>query len=70
MPDVLACSFCGHTKDQARKLIAGPSVVICDACVELCNEILVGEDPAWPWQRTSEAPAGLAPALGGLDGPG
>jgi hypothetical protein len=38
--DSLACSFCGKSKDEVDKLIAGPSVYICDACVRLCNEIL------------------------------
>src|SRR5437868_1000248 len=35
------CSFCGHSQDQVRRLIAGPgSVYICDECVELCREII------------------------------
>jgi ATP-dependent Clp protease ATP-binding subunit ClpX len=38
--DTLYCSFCGKSQDEVRKLIAGPSVYICDECVELCNEIL------------------------------
>ena len=37
---VLYCSFCGKNQHEARKLIAGPSVFICDECVELCNEII------------------------------
>jgi len=36
----LYCSFCGKGQDEVRKLIAGPSVYICDECVELCNDIL------------------------------
>ncbi|QCU90093.1 ATP-dependent Clp protease ATP-binding subunit ClpX [Thiomicrorhabdus sediminis] len=36
----LYCSFCGKEQDEVRKLIAGPSVYICDECVELCNDIL------------------------------
>lgn len=39
----LICSFCGKTQDEVRKLVAGPSVYICDECVELCNDILVEE---------------------------
>ncbi len=39
----LKCSFCGKSQDQVRKLIAGPSVYICDECVELCNEIIAEE---------------------------
>ncbi len=37
---VLSCSFCGITQNEARKLIAGPSVYVCDECVELCNQII------------------------------
>ena len=37
------CSFCGKGQDQVKKLIAGPEVYICDACIELCNEIIVEE---------------------------
>jgi hypothetical protein len=36
----LVCSFCGKDQDQVSKLIAGPSVNICDECVDLCNDIL------------------------------
>ena len=39
----LYCSFCGKGQDEVRKLIAGPSVYICDECVELCNDILEDE---------------------------
>ncbi len=35
----LKCSFCGKSQDAVRKLIAGPSVYICDECVQLCNEL-------------------------------
>ena len=38
--EVLACSFCGKSKGQVRKLIVGPGVRICNECVELCVEIL------------------------------
>jgi len=41
--DDLKCSFCGRGKDEVRQLIAGPSVFICDECVEICNEILKGD---------------------------
>ena len=39
----LSCSFCGKSQKEVRKLIAGPSVYICDECVELCNEIITEE---------------------------
>ncbi len=45
----LRCSFCGKTRDQVRKLIAGPTVYICDECVGLCNDI-ISED----WQEAKE----------------
>ena len=40
---LLYCSFCGKSQHEARKLIAGPSVFICDECVDLCNEIIRDE---------------------------
>ena len=39
----LCCSFCGKSQKEVRKLIAGPSVYICDECVELCNDIITEE---------------------------
>ncbi len=39
----LFCSFCGKSQDEVRKLIAGPSVFICDECVDLCNDIITEE---------------------------
>jgi len=39
----LLCSFCGKSQDEVKKLIAGPSVYICDECIQLCNEI-IGEE--------------------------
>jgi ATP-dependent Clp protease ATP-binding subunit ClpX len=38
--DDLLCSFCGKSQDEVKKLIAGPSVYICDECIQLCNEII------------------------------
>lgn len=37
---VLYCSFCGKSQNEVKKLIAGPSVFVCDECVELCNDII------------------------------
>src|SRR6187431_3653771 len=37
---ILYCSFCGKSQHEVRKLIAGPSVFVCDECVELCNDII------------------------------
>ena len=39
----LKCSFCGKSQDQVRRLIVGPSVYICDECIELCQEIIQEE---------------------------
>ena len=41
--DKLSCSFCGKTQDDVKKLIAGPSVYICNECVDLCNDIIEEE---------------------------
>jgi ATP-dependent Clp protease ATP-binding subunit ClpX len=46
----LKCSFCGKGQDEVKKLIAGPSVFICNECVDLCNEIIAEE-----WEETREA---------------
>ena len=37
---LLYCSFCGKSQDEVTKLIAGPSVFVCNECVEMCNEII------------------------------
>ncbi|CAN5298591.1 ATP-dependent Clp protease ATP-binding subunit ClpX [soil metagenome] len=45
---LLYCSFCGKSQHEVKKLIAGPSVFICDECIELCNDIIreeVAQDP-------------------------
>jgi ATP-dependent Clp protease ATP-binding subunit ClpX len=41
--ETLRCSFCGKNRDEVRKLIAGPTVYICDECIELCNDIIAEE---------------------------
>ena len=40
----LFCSFCGKSQHEVRKLIAGPTVFICDECVELCMDIIKEEN--------------------------
>lgn len=42
-PTNLSCSFCGKNQREVRKLIAGPTVYICDECIELCNDIIAEE---------------------------
>ena len=41
--NTLVCSFCNRTQEEVRKLIAGPSVYICDECIDLCNDIIAEE---------------------------
>jgi ATP-dependent Clp protease ATP-binding subunit ClpX len=43
---MLRCSFCGKSQDEVKKLIAGPTVYICDECIELCNDIILEEGAA------------------------
>jgi hypothetical protein len=41
--DALRCSFCNKSQHDVRKLIAGPSVCICDECIEVCNDIIADD---------------------------
>ncbi len=43
-PEILRCSFCNKDQNDVRKLIAGPTVFICDECVEVCNDILADDN--------------------------
>ena len=55
----LSCSFCGKSQKEVKKLIAGPTVYICDECIELCNDIIAeeyGQD-----ESTSAPPRVLKP---------
>jgi len=63
---LLYCSFCGKSQDEVRKLIAGPSVFICDECVDLCNDIIREEiQDAEPQEESDHlpTPAELSAAL-------
>ncbi len=42
-PEILRCSFCNKDQNDVRKLIAGPTVFICDECVEVCNDIIADD---------------------------
>jgi len=53
----LRCSFCGKGRDEVRKLIAGPTVYICDECVDLCNDIIAEE-----WEEERQGVASSLPA--------
>ena len=50
-----ACSFCGKSQNEVRKLVAGPSVHICDECIELCKNILVEELDAGGGRKSKSA---------------
>jgi ATP-dependent Clp protease ATP-binding subunit ClpX len=52
---LLYCSFCGKSQHEVRKLIAGPSVFICDECVELCNDIIREEAQGGQSTKTGDS---------------
>ena len=71
--NTLFCSFCGKSQHDVKKLIAGPAVFICDACVGLCTKIIAEEAGAhdgtgnppqieWPEDRPTEIVLGLLKA--------
>ena len=51
-PMNLCCSFCGKSQREVKKLIAGPTVYICDECIDLCNDIIAEETIKQEQQRT------------------
>ena len=59
--NILYCSFCGKSQHEVRKLIAGPTVFICDECVELCMDIIKEENKVIASPKTSnvETPKAL-----------
>jgi len=59
--NTLYCSFCGKSQHEVRKLIAGPTVFICDECVELCMDIIREEGKASlaKTRRRSDTPRDL-----------
>ena len=67
---LLYCSFCGKSQHEVRKLIAGPSVFVCDECVELCNDIIREEleDQVVDWllerARVTERPRSFSELTG------
>lgn len=54
--DTLRCSFCGKSQDEVKKLIAGPSVHICNDCIDICNEI-IADDRQASEPATADAPS-------------
>ncbi|WP_423063670.1 ATP-dependent Clp protease ATP-binding subunit ClpX [Candidiatus Paracoxiella cheracis] len=56
-PQILHCSFCGKSQHEVRKLIAGPSVFVCDECVDLCNDIIREEELAQAVESQKKLPS-------------
>jgi len=54
---LLYCSFCGKSQHEVKKLIAGPSVFICDECIDLCNDIIRDEQVATPGGQAGDETA-------------
>ncbi|HXC61948.1 MAG TPA: ClpX C4-type zinc finger protein, partial [Nitrospiria bacterium] len=52
----LRCSFCGKSREEVQKLIAGPTVYICNECIELCNDIIAEDWEEEKEQVTSKLP--------------
>ena len=44
--ETLRCSFCGKSQNEVKKLIAGPTVYICNECIDICNEIISDDQQA------------------------
>jgi len=62
----LQCSFCGKSQKEVKKLIAGPTVYICDECINLCNDIIAEEvdrDDAFPQGAPLPKPAEIKAVL-------
>lgn len=53
---MLYCSFCGKSQNEVKKLIAGPSVYVCDECIELCNDIIRDETKNTPEEAEIHLP--------------
>lgn len=67
----LKCSFCGKTDAEVGRLIAGPKVHICDACVGVCNRILEASPDVpkgWDAMSDQELLSALTPASAAVDG--
>jgi cyclic pyranopterin phosphate synthase len=54
--DTLRCSFCGKSQDQVKKLIAGPTVYICNECIDICTEIIDGDQRLENSEASPEQP--------------
>ena len=63
---LLYCSFCGKSQHEVKKLIAGPSVFICDECIDLCNDIIRDEITAEPGSGKATGDLPTPPEIRGL----
>ena len=59
------CNFCGKSKDQVRKLVAGPGVFICDQWIELCHQVIHTEGPPTPGPSSVRSQIKRGPNLTG-----
>ena len=66
---VLRCSFCNKAQNDVRKLIAGPTVYICDECVDVCNDIIANDRALLPNEEV-EGRGGLQNLLPAVPGGG
>ncbi|HMS43899.1 MAG TPA: ClpX C4-type zinc finger protein, partial [Pyrinomonadaceae bacterium] len=51
--EILRCSFCGKSQNEVKKLIAGPSVYVCNECIDICNEIINDDEQQEMATRTA-----------------
>src|SRR5271167_2109228 len=61
--ELVKCSFCGKSQKQVKKLIAGPTVFICDECIDLCNDIIEEEVEEEPFALDSSETTAVGPNL-------
>ena len=64
---VLYCSFCGKSQHEVKKLIAGPSVFICDECIAVCNSILEDDRQEHSYGAPHKLPKPLALLEGNVE---
>ena len=62
---LLYCSFCGKSQHEVRKLIAGPTVYICNECVEVCLDIIAEESIGWAGLANIKSGAAVAEVIEG-----
>lgn len=53
--NAIVCTFCGRSREEARRLVAGPGCYICDRCIAMCNEIPAEEENATTTPTSTDA---------------